>query len=151
MRHSDFTPLYRSTVGFDQLFQMLDTLSTSDNSSRSYPPYNIERLDDNSYRISMAVAGFSEEELSLETSDNTLVVKAENASNATDEKDWLYRGIASRNFERRFKLAEYVEVKSANLENGLLHITLEREVPEAMKPRRIEIGKTTPLLESEAA
>ena len=138
MRQFDFAPLYRSTVGFDRLFSMLDTLGTGEN-AQSYPPYNIERTGDNAYRITMAVAGFADGELSIESRENTLTVKGEKADEPTDGRDFLYRGIAGRAFERRFQLAEHVEVKGASLKNGLLHIDLLRVIPEAMKPRRIEI------------
>lgn len=139
MRHVDFSPLYRSTVGFDRLFTMLDSLAQPDQ-SQTYPPYNIERTGDNSYRITMAVAGFGEDDLSIEAREHALTVKGEKADNKDDgEGEFLYRGIAKRTFERRFQLAEYVEVKGAKLENGLLHVDLVREIPEAMKPRRIEI------------
>ena len=135
MRTIDFTPLYRQTVGFDRLFNMLDTVSQPD--APSYPPYNIERTGENAYRITMAVAGFRENELSIETREHALTVKAEKGE--ADETEFLYRGIAKRAFERRFQLAEHVEVRGARLENGLLHIDLVREIPEAMKPRKIAI------------
>lgn len=139
MRHVDFSPLYRSTVGFDRLFTMLDSLAQPDQ-SQTYPPYNIERTGDSSYRITMAVAGFGEDDLSIEAREHVLTVKGEKSDNKDDgEGEFLYRGIAKRTFERRFQLAEYVEVKGAKLENGLLHVDLVREIPEAMKPRRIEI------------
>ena len=136
MRTIDFTPLYRQTVGFDRLFNMLDTVSQPD--APSYPPYNIERTGENAYRITMAVAGFREDELSIEAREHALTVKAEKSGD--DETEFLYRGIAKRAFERRFQLADHVEVRGARLENGLLHIDLVREIPEAMKPRRIEIA-----------
>ncbi len=139
MRHVDFSPLYRSTVGFDRLFTMLDSLAQPEQ-SQTYPPYNIERTGDNSYRITMAVAGFGEGELSIEAVEHVLTVKGDRGDNVdSDSGEFLYRGIAKRAFERRFQLAEYVEVKGAKLENGLLHLDLVREIPEAMKPRRIEI------------
>ena len=141
MRHVDFSPLYRSTVGFDRLFSMLDTMGQPDG-GQSYPPYNIERTGENAYRISMAVAGFGEDDLTIEAKEHTLTVKGERSESRADEgAEVLFQGIASRAFERRFQLAEHVEVKAANLENGLLHIDLVREIPEAMKPRRISIGK----------
>lgn len=140
MRHLDFTPLHRSTVGFDRLFSMLDTLAQPE-SGQTYPPYNIERTDDNAYRITMAVAGFSEDDISIEARPNVLTVAgAQSPNEAGDEREVLHRGIASRAFERRFQLADYVEVKAAQLQNGLLHIDLVREVPEAMKPRKIAIA-----------
>ena len=141
MRHVDFSPLYRSTVGFDRLFTMLDSLGQPDQ-SQSYPPYNIERTGENTYRITMAVAGFDESELSIEAKEHTLTVKGEKSEEETAENQFLYRGIAKRAFERRFQLAEYVEIRSASLKNGLLHIDLLREIPEAAKPRRIEISAT---------
>lgn len=142
MHAIDFAPLYRSTVGFDRLFSMLDNVGQSE-TAPSYPPYNIERTGENAYRISMAVAGFSQDDLSLESRENTLTIKGEKSQDAEGKKsnEVLFRGIASRGFERRFQLAEHVEVKSAALENGLLHIDLVREIPEAMKPRKIEIAK----------
>lgn len=140
MRHFDFTPLHRSTIGFDRLFSMLDSANSE---TPSYPPYNIERTDENNYRITMAVAGFAETELSVEAKEHVLTIKGE--KNDEDEnRDILYRGIASRAFERRFQLAEHVRVEGAHLENGLLHIDLVRELPEAMKPRKIEIGAGSP-------
>jgi len=139
MRHVDFAPLYRSTVGFDRLFSLLDSPSVPDN-SQTYPPYNIERTGENAYRVTLAVAGFGDEELSIEARENVLTVKGEKAESQESETfETLYRGIAGRAFERRFQLAEYVEVKGAALKNGLLHIDLVRVIPEAMKPRRIAI------------
>ncbi|MCG6859452.1 MAG: Hsp20 family protein [Salaquimonas sp.] len=141
MRAIDFAPLYRSTVGFDRLFSMLDNVGQPDSAS-TYPPYNIERTDENAYRISMAVAGFGENDLTIESHQNTLVVRGEKSeTEEKGDKQVLFRGIAARSFERRFQLADHVEVRNANLENGLLHIDLVREIPEAMKPRKIEIGK----------
>jgi molecular chaperone IbpA len=135
MRTFDLAPLYRSTVGFDRLFSMLDGFE----SAPGYPPYNIERTSENEYRISIAVAGFAENELSIESKENTLTVKG---SKAVKEENGqvLYQGIAARAFERVFQLADYVVVKAATLENGLLHVDLVREVPEAKKPRQIPIG-----------
>ena len=139
MRHVDFSPLYRSTVGFDRLFTMLDSLAQPE-SAQTYPPYNIERTGEDSYRISMAVAGFSDEEISIEAHRNVLTVKGERGEEKTDDgKEVLYRGIAARAFERRFQLADHVEVKAAILKNGLLHIDLKRNVPEELKPRKIAI------------
>lgn len=140
MRHVDFAPLYRSSVGFDRLLTMLDSHAQPDQ-SQSYPPYNIERTGETTYRITMAVAGFDETEISIEAREHALTVtgeKADDAENGTSE--YLYRGIAKRTFERRFQLAEHVEVSGASLKNGLLHIELKRELPEAMKPRKIEIS-----------
>ncbi|MEM0900572.1 MAG: Hsp20 family protein [Pseudomonadota bacterium] len=139
MRHVDFTPLYRSTVGFDRLFNMLDTLAQPDNSQATYPPYNIERTDDNTYRITMAVAGFAEDDIAIEARPNILTVTGAKPEEKTEGREVLHRGIASRAFERRFQLADHVEVRSATMENGLLHIELAREVPEAMKPKKISI------------
>ena len=140
MRHVDFSPLYRSTVGFDRLFTMLDSLGQPDQAAQSYPPYNIERTGENTYRITMAVAGFDESELSIEAREHALTVKGEKQDEATEDSQYLYRGIAKRAFERRFQLADHVEVRAASLKNGLLHIDLLREIPEAAKPRRIEIS-----------
>lgn len=141
MRHVDFSPLYRSTVGFDRLFSLLDGRSQLD-AAQSYPPYNIERTGTDSYRISMAVAGFSEDDITIEAHRNVLTIKGEkNEEKETDDStELLYRGIASRSFERRFQLADHVEVSGATLKDGLLHIELVRNVPEEMKPRRIEIA-----------
>lgn len=139
MRQVDFSPLYRSTVGFDRLFNMFDTM-TQPEGVQSYPPYNIERLSENSYRISMAVAGFSEDEIDIVAQRNQLTVKGEKSrENDSDDSEFLYRGIASRSFERRFQLADHVEVVGAHLQNGLLHIELKREIPEEMKPRKITV------------
>jgi molecular chaperone IbpA len=140
MRHVDFSPLYRSTVGFDRLFSMLDSLATPEG-AQTYPPYNIERTGDDAYRISMAVAGFSDKDISLEAHRNVLTVKGEKAEEESgDTAEYLYRGIASRAFERRFQLADHVEVKGAELKNGLLHIDLKRNIPEELKPRKIAIS-----------
>ena len=139
MRHVDFSPLYRSTVGFDRLFSMLDTLGQPD-SGQTYPPYNIERTGDDAYRISMAVAGFDEKEISIEAHRNVLTVKGEKAEEQSEANDFLYRGIAARAFERRFQLADFVEVNGAQLKNGLLHIDLKREIPEEMKARKIALS-----------
>ncbi len=139
MHHVDFTPLYRSTVGFDRMFSMLDSLTGGENGASSYPPYNIERTGEDAYRITMAVAGFAEADLTIEAKENVLSVKGDKTEES-ESVEMLYRGIASRAFERRFQLADHVEVKGAKLENGLLHIDLKREIPEAMKPRTIPIG-----------
>lgn len=134
----DFSPLYRSTVGFDRLFSLMDTLGANETSQPSYPPYNIERTGENAYRITMAVAGFGEPELTLEVKETVLTVRGEKtAQEAAGE--FLYRGIAARSFERRFQLADHVIVQGARLENGLLHIDLVREIPETLKSRRIPI------------
>jgi len=140
MRHVDFSPLYRSTVGFDRLFNLLDNMGQPEQSAPSYPPYNIERTGENAYRISMAVAGFSDADLEIEAKENTLLVKGNQEKDESSENDVLFRGIAARSFERRFQLADHVEVRSAHLENGLLHIDLVREIPEAMKARKITIS-----------
>ena len=140
MRTFDLTPLYRSTVGFDRLFSLLDQ-STGFESAPSYPPYNIERTGENAYRITVAVAGFAEPELSIEVKENTLTIRGEKQTSKNEKNgEVLYQGIAARAFERRFQLADHVEVKGAALENGLLHVDLAREIPEAMKPRSIPIG-----------
>ena len=136
MRSIDFSPLYRSAIGFDRLANLIE--SAASNGNAGYPPYNIEQLGDNDYRISMAVAGFTQEELELSFQENLLTVKG--SEQADTERNYLYQGIAERGFERRFQLADYVRVKGADLKNGLLHIDLAREVPEAMKPRKIEIN-----------
>ncbi|HEV7283646.1 MAG TPA: Hsp20 family protein [Kaistia sp.] len=140
MRTFDLSPLYRSTVGFDRLFSLLDQASGVEAGVPGYPPYNIERTGENAYRITMAVAGFGDSDLSIESRENTLTVKGEKKSEEGKDSEVLYRGIAGRSFERRFQLADHVEVKGASLENGLLHVDLVREIPEAMKPRTIAIS-----------
>ncbi|MFY2510087.1 Hsp20 family protein [Vibrio pectenicida] len=144
MRTVDFTPLYRNAIGFDRLFNMMEATSAK-NTSGGYPPYNIEQKDENHYRITMAVAGFSEQQLELTQKENTLIVKGERKEE--ESKNYVYQGIAERDFERKFQLADYVKVVGASMENGLLHIDLEREIPEAMQPRTIAINGNT-LLES---
>jgi molecular chaperone IbpA len=145
MRTFDFAPLYRSTVGFDRLFNMFDQLGGVEGSAPTYPPYNIERTGENAYRITVAVAGFKESELAIETKENTLTIRGEKQAKETENAgEVLYQGIAARAFERRFQLADHVYVKGASLENGLLHVDLEREIPEAMKPRQIPIGGGKP-------
>src|ERR1700681_840496 len=141
MRTFDLAPFYRSTVGFDRLFSLLDQASGVDAGTPGYPPYNIERTGENAYRISVAVAGFSEPELSIVAKENTLTIRGDRQAK-TEEKNGevLYQGIAARAFERVFQLADHVEVKGARLENGLLHVDLTREVPEAKRPRQISIG-----------
>ena len=154
MRTFDLAPLYRSTVGFDRLFSLLDNVAGYDNAAPGYPPYNIERTGDNTYRISVAVAGFAENEISIVAKENTLTIKGEKETKADENKsNVLYQGIAARTFERTFQLAEHVEVKGASLENGLLHVDLVREVPEAKKPRQIAInGNSKPkVVEAKAA
>ncbi len=140
MRTFDLAPLYRSTVGFDRLFSMLDQVAGFDGSAPGYPPYNIERTGENDYRITVAVAGFSEAELSLEAKENTLTIRGEKKAKEEKNGQVLYQGIAARAFERAFQLADYVQVKRAVLENGLLHVDLVREIPEAKKPRTIPIS-----------
>ena len=149
MRTFDLAPLYRSTVGFDRLFSMMDGFEAAP----GYPPYNIERTGDNDYRISVAVAGFAENELSIEAKENTLTIKGEKQVKQDNSGEVLYQGIAGRAFERQFQLADYVQVKGASLENGLLHVDLVREIPEAKKPRQIAInGQSKPqVVESKAA
>jgi molecular chaperone IbpA len=147
MRSFDFAPFYRSTVGFDRLFSMLDQVGGMEGSAPSYPPYNIERSGENAYRISVAVAGFAHADLSIEVRENTLRIRGEQTNDEEKSKDVLYQGIAARNFERSFQLADYVQVKGASLENGLLHVDLVREIPETMKPRAIPIASSGKLLE----
>ncbi len=137
MRTFDLTPLYRSTVGFDRVFDLLDTAGKAE--TGGYPPYNIERLDENDYRITVAVAGFSEDELDVELHENTLTITG-SRKDADEERTFLYQGIAGRSFQRRFQLAEHVEVAGASLVNGLLNIELRREIPESAKPRKIAIS-----------
>lgn len=134
----DLTPLYRSTVGFDRLAQMLGEANEFE--APSYPPYNIERLNEDEYRVSMAVAGFDRNDLELEVKENTLRISGNQESVDDGGKEYLHRGIAARNFERQFQLAEHMKVVGAEMENGLLHVSLKREIPEAMKPRTIKIG-----------
>ena len=137
----DLSPLYRSTVGFDSLASMLEQVAGFDNEANAYPPYNIERLTENEYRITMAVAGFSKQDVQIEVKENTLSIRGEKKE-ADQERTFLHRGIASRAFERRFQLADHVEVRGADVKDGLLSVDLEREVPERLKSRTIEIGAT---------
>jgi len=149
MRTIDFSPLYRSVVGFDRLADLLD--SAAADGAAGYPPYNIERTDENAYRVEIAVAGFRPEELAIEVKENLLTVTGRKAAN-DEQRRFLHRGLAERNFERKFQLADYVVVTEANLADGLLSIALKRELPEALKPRRIEIGVGQPsLIEGEKA
>jgi molecular chaperone IbpA len=149
MRTIDFSPLYRSVVGFDRLADLLD--SAASEAPAGYPPYNIERTGDNTYRVELAVAGFKPDELSIEVKESVLIVQGRKAANDA-ERRFVHRGLAERNFERRFQLAEYVLVTEAKLADGLLAIDLKRELPEALKPRRIEIGVgTTNLIENQKA
>lgn len=141
MRHFDFAPLYRSTIGFDRIAQLLDSMNGVEEGA--YPPYNIERLGENEYRITMAVAGFSESEIKIEVKEQSLTVRGEKVPE-DKERHFLHRGIAARSFERRFQLADYVEVSGAGLKDGLLHIELVRNIPERMKPRAIPIGADQP-------
>jgi molecular chaperone IbpA len=147
MRTFDFAPFYRSTVGYDRMFSMLDQLAGREGSEPSYPPYNIERTGENAYCISVAVAGFTEAELSIEAKENALTIRGVKQSNDEEAGNLLYQGIAGRNFERSFQLAEHIEVKGANLANGLLHVDLVREIPEALKPRAIPIASSVKRLE----
>ncbi len=142
MRQYDLSPLYRSTVGFDRLFSLIDQMSGVDAAAPSYPPYNIERTGENAYRISVAVAGFSDKDLTIETRENTLLIRGAKSAAEGDapRPEVLYQGIAARAFERRFQLADHVQVTGAALEHGLLHVDLVREIPEAQKPRQIPIG-----------
>ena len=152
MRNLDFAPLYRATVGFDRIADLMDRVLSTDVAQPTYPPYNIEKTAEDAYRISIAVAGFTPEELSVEVRDGALFVSARKTAEDT-ERSYLHRGIATRAFERRFALADHVRVAGAVHEHGMLHIDLVREVPEAMKPRRIEIAHAngaTPVLEAKA-
>ena len=151
MQTIDFSPFYRSTIGFDRLFNRLDTLSGQE--AKTYPPYNIERTGDDAYRISIAVAGFSNGDIAIETKENSLVVKGAKPAESTEKaREFLHRGIAERAFELRFQLADYVEVQGATLENGLLHLELKRELPESKKPRTIQIsgGTSQPTIEDQS-
>ena len=134
----DFSPLFRSTIGFDRLTRLADTATRVDGGN-SYPPYNIESTGENAYRLTMAVAGFSPDELDITVKENALLVTGR-AKKAEEEKEYLYRGIARRAFERRFQLADHIKVAGASLDNGLLHVDLVREIPETLKPRKVEIG-----------
>ncbi|MCK0151513.1 Hsp20 family protein [Marivita sp. S6314] len=140
MRSYDFAPLYRATVGFDQIADMMDRVLTNDVTQPSYPPYNIEKTADDAYRISIAVAGFSDADLAVEVKEGALVVSAKKVDE-DETRTYLHRGIATRAFQRRFHLADHVRVVGASHVDGMLHIDLEREIPEALKPRRIEIAK----------
>ena len=150
MRRLDLTPLYRATVGFDQIAELMDRALATDTGAQTYPPYNIEKTEDDSWKISIAVAGFSDQDLMIEVKDRALHVTARKADDDTD-RTYLHRGIATRAFERRFQLADHVRVTGASHENGMLHIDLTREVPEALKPRQIAIksqsGTETNLIE----
>jgi molecular chaperone IbpA len=151
MRTFDFSPLFRSTVGFDRMTQLMDAAMTRPEQSNSYPPYNIEKQGEDKYRITLAVAGFGPEDIDVTVKENSLVVSGKSEP-ASSERAYLHRGIAGRAFERSFQLADHLVVNGADLENGLLHIDLERMVPEELKPRRIEISSTGPkTIEQKAA
>ena len=153
MRNLDLSPLYRATVGFDRMADLMDRALAADPVQATYPPYNIEKLDENAYRISIAVAGFAAEELNIEVKESALVVSARKTEE-TGNRTYLHRGIATRAFERRFQLADHVKVSGATHADGMLHIELVREIPEALKPRRIEISRAAPreqLVEASAA
>lgn len=143
MRTIDFAPLYRSTVGFDRLFDLLDNVSGFEGEAVAYPPYNIERLDENEYRITMAVAGFTQDDIKIDVKEQSLTIRGDKKPEEK-ERQFLHRGIAARAFERRFQLADHVEVRGADLKDGLLHIDLVRNVPERLKPRTIPIGAAAP-------
>ncbi len=158
MRHLDLSPLYRSTVGFDHLFNLVNQAAAGFETAPSYPPYNIEHTAENGYRITVAVAGFSDKDLSIESKEGVLTIRGskESQSESGSKNEVLYQGIAARAFERRFQLADYVEVQGASLENGLLHVDLVRELPEAQKPRQIPIetagsGKPEAVTQAKAA
>ena len=155
MTHFDFSPLFRTSVGFDRLANMLDNASRMDNAS-GYPPYNIDATDENHYRITMAVAGFAEDELNVTVQESALLVEGHKSKESEEGRQFLHRGIATRSFQRSFQLADHIRVTGAKFENGLLHIELAREVPEAKKPRTIAIdtvkaGKARKVLENAAA
>ena len=139
MDRFDFSPLFRSTIGFDRLTRLVDAATRVDNTALAYPPYNIEKTGEDAYRLTMAVAGFSGDELDVTVQENTLLVTGK-AKKETENNNYLHRGIARRAFERRFSLADHIKVVGASLSNGMLHVDLTREVPEASKPRKIQIG-----------
>ena len=143
MDRFDFSPLFRSTIGFDRLIRLVDAATRVDNASLAYPPYNIEKTGEDAYRLTMAVAGFSQDELDITAQENTLLVTGK-AKKEEEESRYLHRGIARRAFERRFSLADHIKVVGASLVNGMLHVDLVRDVPEAAKPRKIEIGTAHP-------
>jgi molecular chaperone IbpA len=154
MRSNDLSPLYRATIGFDRMMNLLDSATRIDEGALSYPPYNIEKLGEDDYRIVMAVAGFGEDELDITVKESSLIISGKKEK-AEEKLNYLHRGIATRGFERRFDLADHIKVIGAKLENGLLYVDLVREVPEAMKPRSIKIGSGAPsktkILEGKAA
>jgi molecular chaperone IbpA len=141
MRTIDFSPLFRSTVGFDRMSRLLDSAMEQAERVDNYPPYNIEKTGEDAYRITLAVAGFGQDDIEITAQENQLVVKGGHDADADKEKQFLHRGIAGRAFERIFQLADHIRVVNAEMENGLLHIALEREIPEALKPRKIEVKK----------
>ena len=143
MERFDFTPLFRSTIGFDRLARLVDTANRVDSTAQAYPPYNIEKTGEDSYRLTMAVAGFSRDELDITVHENTLIVTGR-AQKDDENGRYLHQGIARRAFERRFSLADHLKVSGASIDNGLLHVDLVREVPEAMKPRTVKIGTVEP-------
>ncbi|HID49261.1 MAG TPA: Hsp20 family protein [Chromatiales bacterium] len=145
MRAFDLSPLYRASVGFDQMADLMDRVLANDVGQTSYPPYNIEKTADDAYRISIAVAGFAEKDLNIEVRDQVLIVSAKKDEKDDDSRTFLHRGIATRSFERRFHLADHVQVTGASHSDGMLHIDLIREIPEALKPRRIKISSNTPV------
>lgn len=151
MRTFDLSPLFRSSIGFDHIASMLDAASRNDQGN-GYPPYNIEVTGEDQYRITLAIAGFSADELSVESESNTLKIRGTKEA-PTDQRNYLHQGIAARNFERRYQLADYVKITDAQIENGLLHIDLVREIPEAMKPRKITIktGPSARLVDAKAS
>ncbi len=155
MRSTDLSPLYRATVGFDRMMNLLDAAGRADNSAPSYPPYNIEKSGEDAYRIVMAVAGFGEEDLDITIEASSLIIAGKKAKSEEATGPYLHRGIAQRSFERRFDLADHIKVTGAKLENGLLFVELIREIPEAMRPRSIKIESLAPenakVLENEAA
>lgn len=149
MNAIDFSPLYRSTVGFDRFANLLDNALQQHNPGNGYPPYNIESVEENEYAITLALAGFEESDLDIQTERGVLTIRGKKADDAKDQKNFLYQGIATRAFERKFQLADHVEVVDAQLKNGMLTIRLVKEVPEAMKPKRIAIGGNTTTIDHE--
>jgi len=141
----DLTPLFRTSVGFDRMAQMMNQAHRIDRSNASYPPYNIETLEENKYQITLALAGFSQDDLEITTEENTLVIRGKTENDV--ERQYLHRGIATRSFERKFQLADHVKVTTAEMQNGLLHVQLMKEIPESMKPRKIEINTHSKVLE----
>ncbi len=149
MNTLDLSPFYRSSIGFDQLASMLDSTLRSDNSGNGYPPYNIEVIDDNKYEITLAVSGFSEKDLDIQVENKALTVRGSKTEDKI-ERNYLHKGIAARAFERKFNLADYVEITSANLKDGLLTISLVKEIPEVMKPKRIDINASGNILDNQS-